>query len=75
MTLRERLAELEHFQWSVWMIHYLARVEPHSLEDARRWLRQANIPYTELSEAEKESDREWADKVLCLLKEFDMKLP
>lgn len=29
-----------------------------------RWRRQIDTPYGELSEKEKDSDREWADKVL-----------
>ncbi|MBT97197.1 MAG: hypothetical protein CL902_01030 [Dehalococcoidia bacterium] len=29
-----------------------------------RWWRQINTPYADLTEKEKSSDREWADKVL-----------
>ena len=32
-----------------------------------RWLRQMNTPYAELSEKEKDSDREWARKLIILL--------
>ena len=36
-------------------------------KSVRRWARQMNTPYSELSEAEKESDRKEADKFLELL--------
>lgn len=32
-----------------------------------RWYRQANTPYGSLSEAEKESDRAEADKILAII--------
>lgn len=31
------------------------------------WRRQIETAYADLTEAEKDSDREWADKVLALL--------
>lgn len=34
----------------------------------KRWERQMNTPYSELSEKEKDSDREWARKLLELIK-------
>ena len=36
-------------------------------DKVRRWERQMNTTYAELSENEKESDREHADKVLAVL--------
>lgn len=36
-------------------------------EALERWERQINTPYADLSEQEKNSDREWADKVLAAL--------
>lgn len=37
----------------------------------RHWARQMDTPYEELSEREKESDREQADKVLAVLDEVE----
>jgi len=71
--LLERLAELEHEQWAHW-INYQLRVGVKNKEQWRRWHDLARIPYTNLSEKEKESDREWARKVLALLQDREQKL-
>jgi hypothetical protein len=63
-SLRERLAALEHQQWAHWTRHLLDNLTP---ENAERWRRQIDTPYERLSEAEKRSDREWADRVLELI--------
>ena len=63
--LRERLAALEHEQWAHWTRHLLDHLTPENVE---RWRRQIDTPYERLSEAEKRSDREWADRVLELFK-------
>jgi hypothetical protein len=66
-SLREQLAKLEHEQWCEWS-RSLAATE--TLSEARleswkgRW-----IPYVELSEADKELDRKYADLVLAVLRE------
>lgn len=64
MRQRESLAELEHEQWAHWTKYML-----DNLTDANiaRWKKQIATPYKDLSEKEKDSDREWADKVLKLL--------
>jgi hypothetical protein len=64
--IRERLAALEHEQWAHWTRHLLDHLTPENIE---RWRRQIDTPYDELSESEKQSDREWADRVLELIKE------
>lgn len=66
-TLREKLAELEHDQWSAWMKHMLMNL---TQENLMRWKRQMITPYSDLSEAEKESDREWADKTLTIINDY-----
>ena len=63
-ALRERLAALEHDQWTHWTRYMLANLTPENIE---RWTRQIETPYSELSEKEKDSDREWADKVMSLI--------
>ena len=64
MDLLEKLAALEHEQWAHWMKYMIPNYTP---ENVLRWSEQANTSYEELSEKEKESDREWARKVLSLL--------
>lgn len=79
--LRERLADLSHEIWSHWMRwmfscgadmvvaaegeEMIAWTMPPSKRE--RWQRQMNTPYGELSEREKDSDREQADKILDVL--------
>ena len=65
-NIREKLAELEHTQWTHWMLYMLDNLTPENIE---RWQRQINTPYDKLSQEEKESDRKWADKVLDILKD------
>jgi hypothetical protein len=76
--LRERLAALEHQQWAHWTRHMLTRLglftheggltiaalEHPAAADIARWQAQCCSSYALLSETEKESDRQWADKVL-----------
>ncbi len=67
MTLRERLAELEHEQWMAWA-KSLMRTEKIDPDRRFRW-ESLFIPYEDLSEAQKDLDREWADKVLAIVAE------
>ena len=53
---RERIAELEHIQWQSWA---KARNPEHPL---------VNVSYSELTEAQKDQDRIWADKVISTLR-------
>jgi hypothetical protein len=62
--LLEKLSDLEHIQWMSWTKYFLENNTPMN---RARWRRQINTPYSELSEKEKESDREWARKVLELI--------
>ena len=64
--LLDKLAELEHKQWSHW-INYQLSEQLESRDDWQKWIKQAQTPYGELSEKEKKSDREWARKVLDLI--------
>lgn len=60
-NLREQLADLEHKQWAHWTKYMLNNLTDENKEN---WKRQIDTDYKDLSEKEKDSDREWADKVL-----------
>lgn len=73
--LVEKVADFMHDQWSHWMkyIFSLAKTDEeltvntkvyHNTEDWLRWVKQMETPYSELSEKEKGSDREWARKLI-----------
>lgn len=65
----ERLAALEHEQWAQWAASVL-RTEPGiSEERKRRWARLIAVHYNDLTEAEKELDRQWARKAIAALAE------
>ena len=77
--LRERLAAVSHEIWAHWM-NYLfdqCRVEinlygsPITVipdDMCIRWRRQIDSTYHELTESEKDSDREQADKIIAALR-------
>ena len=72
--LREKLADVQHDIWSHWM-RWMFSVGTFNAdgtwimpaEKVQQWQRQMNTPYSELSEQEKESDRDQADKTLSVL--------
>src|SRR3990167_5652682 len=69
----ERGAELEHMRWARWQKYLHSKCQvgqygvviPRELYD--RWERQIEIPYDELSEPEKESDRKETRNYLPLV--------
>ncbi|WP_354114462.1 hypothetical protein [Bradyrhizobium sp. RT3a] len=74
--LIERLAEIEHERWSHWQryMHSKAVEQPNGAllvppELVQQWERQLETPYSELSEKEKESDREQVKKYLPVIAE------
>jgi hypothetical protein len=64
--LLERLAALEHEQWCEW-----SRAVSGEVSEARfdRWARLW-VPYDQLSDEAKEKDRDWARKVIEILRRF-----
>lgn len=72
----EQLADVQHEIWSHWM-KYLFSVSTINeqgecvipTEYVERWQKQAHTSYAELSEKERESDREQARKVIQRLEE------
>ena len=70
--IRERLADVQHAIWAHWMRYlFSVSIENHDgavtipADKVARWKRQINTEYTNLTEREKDSDREQADKVLA----------
>jgi hypothetical protein len=59
--LVERISEVEHEQWAHWTKYMLDNLTD---ENIARWRRQIETPYNQLTEREKESDREWARKAM-----------
>jgi hypothetical protein len=75
MEQREQFAALAHEQWSGWMEYLLSMCIPNTDGSltippalVERWVRQMNTPYAELPEAEKESDRIEADKMIAVMR-------
>lgn len=66
--LRELLAELEHIQWWRWSSD-IAGSEEISEERLARWM-SCWRPYEDLPEEVKKQDREWADKVIRVIKKW-----
>ena len=62
---REELADLEHKQWSHWTSYMLKNLTP---ENQERWMKQIETDYKHLTEKEKDSDREWADRAIKIIK-------
>lgn len=67
---REVLAEQAHIMWAHWMMYQFSMCEPCSdgsllilPHHVERWRRQFNTPYADLTEQERESDREQADRM------------
>lgn len=69
-THLEKLAELEHEQWSHWTEYMLNNLTKENIE---RWKGQIKTSYSKLSEKEKESDREWARRALRIFEESKKK--
>lgn len=72
----ERLAAIEHERWAHWQkfVHdHCQRREDGSLvipaELAARWQAQIETPYADLSEQEKDSDREQVQRYLSTIVE------
>lgn len=71
---REALSDLQHTIWSSWMLwlfHVSEKNEDGTVlipaDKVKRWMRQIDTVYPDLTEQEKDSDREQADKVIALL--------
>lgn len=63
----EELAALEHEQWAHWTKYTMGNMTEFNRS---RWEKQIETPYKELSTKEKDSDREWAKKVLEIVDKY-----
>src|SRR5713101_3691378 len=75
--LIEQLAEKEHASWARWMIYLMRRCTVSvdgsmtiSAGDQRHWTRQAETAYGDLSEREKQSDREEVALILPIIRQY-----
>lgn len=75
-NIREALADVSHEIWSHWMNYMFSCGNMNAdgswtmpAEKVSRWGRQMNTAYSELTEREKESDRDQADKILRVINE------
>ena len=71
-VLYEKLAEGEHQRWADWQswFHKILREHcpsPELEKVLERWDKQITTPYSELSEKEKDSDREQVDRYWNLI--------
>ena len=67
----EILAEVEHQQWSAWAASLAHRVRGSRLA---RWTRLILTEYRDLTEEEKEQDREWARKAMDALAQAGLEI-
>lgn len=63
----EELAALEHDQWAHWARYMIGNMTEFNRS---RWEKQVETSYGDLSNKEKESDREWARKVLEIINKY-----
>ena len=74
MTLRDKLAAVQHEIWAHWMRYQFSVCIPQEdgsllipAKKVERWRRQMETVYADLTEQEQRSDLEQADKVLAAL--------
>jgi hypothetical protein len=72
--LIEQLADKEHASWARWMQYLFSICENHNdgsvtvpTDLVLRWSRQAQMPYADLSEREKQSDRDEVAHILPII--------
>ena len=81
--LKEKLADIEHQRWADWQEFLFSVCEPYNTDDITEhgqiiiprafvacWQKEIDTAYKDLTEKEKDSDREQVDRYLPLLKNF-----
>ena len=77
--LRDKIAELCHFQWSGWMKYLFSKCKTNSdgtviipKEMVERWNRQHSTTFDMLSKSEQDSDRVEAEKFQLLFANYSL---
>jgi hypothetical protein len=81
--LIEKLAAMEHGSWSHWMKYLFSKCSENPDDGsmtippdlAARWQRQADTSYADLSEREKQSDRNRVNLILPIIEEYKRTSP
>jgi len=60
----ESLSELNHKQWVQWTEYMLSNLTPKNIT---KWKLMMKIPYNRLDERDKQSDKEWALKLIKII--------
>lgn len=83
--LIEQLADKEHASWARWMDYLFSKCEDHFDDEEgfsyykgkiippdliEHWQRQIDTPYEQLSEREKQSDRDEVAHILPIIEEY-----
>lgn len=61
---REKLAAFMHDTWADWFIY---QFNNSTVENIQRWQIQSNLPYSSLTEEDKDKDRKFADKIISII--------
>jgi hypothetical protein len=70
--LIERLAAIEHQRWADWQGYLHAKLMGYTMatDDYNRWEKQIITSYDDLSEREKQSDRDEVERYLPLIEKY-----
>jgi len=73
-SLRERISNAQHEIWAHWMNYLFSVCQENPdgtflipADKAERWHAQMATSYSDLTESEKDSDREQAEKIIAIL--------
>lgn len=61
---REKLAAFMHDTWADWFVY---QFNNSTVENIQRWQIQSNLPYSSLTEEDKDKDRKFADKIISII--------
>ena len=61
---REKLAAFMHDTWGNWFVY---QFNNSTVENIQRWQIQSNLPYSSLTEEDKDKDRKFADKIISII--------